>query len=183
MILSELMRSRRTVHEYETDSVPPSIVQQAIELAVWAPNHKLNFPWRFVQLGPVAHKQVAELAATVKFGAGIKNEATQKLTQRFLRVGSFLVLGLRRAADPMRAKEDYASLACAVQNMSLFLWEQGYGSKWTTGGILHRPELYQMVEWNENEMEIVGLFWIGKPQVVPSPPSRPKVAEVFKAVN
>jgi len=48
--INELVRQRRSVYpkDYTGAIVPDSVIEQMLENANWAPNHKLTEPWRFV---------------------------------------------------------------------------------------------------------------------------------------
>ena len=47
---ADLVRARRTIHDFRKESAPPALVRKALDLARWAPNHHLTEPWRFCQL-------------------------------------------------------------------------------------------------------------------------------------
>lgn len=42
------IENRRTVKKFKKDSVPTEQIIDLLDTAVWAPNHKLREPWRFV---------------------------------------------------------------------------------------------------------------------------------------
>src|SRR5690606_15464269 len=48
---AEAIRSRRSVDLFEPDPPGTARLLEAIELARWAPNHRLTQPWRFYVLG------------------------------------------------------------------------------------------------------------------------------------
>ena len=50
--IPDLIRSRRTHKSFGPDPVPPTVVDELLELARWAPNHHRTNPWRFRILGP-----------------------------------------------------------------------------------------------------------------------------------
>ena len=66
MEITELMKSRRTVHQYKSEKVPEKLILGALEVALWAPNHRLTFPWRFVLVGDQARAKIADLASALK---------------------------------------------------------------------------------------------------------------------
>ena len=50
--LEDLIKSRRTIHDFISDKIPDkSIIKEAIKIACWAPNHNLTEPWHFYLLG------------------------------------------------------------------------------------------------------------------------------------
>ena len=55
--------------------------------------------------------------------------------------------------------------------------QRGIGVKWTTGAITREQRLYDVLGIDSKAERIVGFFWYGRPQVVPTKERRP-VAEI-----
>jgi len=162
--------SRRTVHKYKDAVVPAEILKEALRAASYAPNHKLTWPWRFYSLGFKSRQQLAE--------------ALPKLKSRLLFSGECIAVGILKSEDPIRRQEDYATLAAALQNMALYLWSEGYGSKWSTGSLVQTPTLQNIVSANTSEnVEVCGLFWIGIPEEVPEVARRPELDTFFTVIE
>lgn len=181
MDLLEVIYSRRTVHSYTSELVPEGILKTAIAAATHAPNHKQTWPWRFIFSGPKTRLQLADLQARLKeekTKTPLTESARKSLVDKFMEPGALIVLAVKKSADPLRAREDYAALACAVQNMSLYLYEKGYGSKWGTGDVIRSAEAYDLLDISKDEFELCGLFWVGRPREIPPAPRRPD-AEQF----
>ncbi len=166
MKIEELLRSRRTINEFKPEKPPQELISKAIELACWAPNHRLTEPWRFYLLGSETAQAVAELNAemvTEKKGKA----AGQKKLDKWTEIPGWLVVTMVKPEDSLQQQEDYAACSCAIQNFSLYLWEQGVGVKWTTGEVTRTPDLYDLI-WVDPSTEIVvGLLWYGYPKEVP----------------
>ena len=60
-----LLRARRSIDFFEPTPVDPAVLLEAIDVARWAPNHKLTEPWRFYLVGPQTMTQIIELAAEI----------------------------------------------------------------------------------------------------------------------
>ena len=170
--IGELIRTRRTIHDFKPDPPPRAIVLRGIELARWAPNHWLTEPWHFYLLGRETAEAVARLNAdmvTHNHGAA----AGKLKLERWRSIPGWLVVTCDRSEDPIRAREDYAACCCATQNLSLYLWSQGIGLKWTTGDVTRDPRCYDLI-WVNPELEtIVGLLWYGYPQEIPQTARKP----------
>jgi hypothetical protein len=69
--------------------------------------------------------------------------------------------------DPARQLEDYAAVSCAVQNLSLSLFADGVGSKWSTGPITTDAATYAASGVDPAVERIVGFVWIGHAREVP----------------
>lgn len=167
-----LIRSRRTIHEFREEPAPRELALKAIDLARWAPNHHLTEPWRFYLLGPETAEAVARLNAELvaeREGA----EAGAAKYERWRRIPGWLAVTCERSGDPLRSREDYAACCCAIHNLSLYLWSEGVGVKWTTGAVTRDPRFYDLA-WIDPEAEtVVGLVWYGYAAEVPNPARRP----------
>lgn len=169
--LAELIRGRRTVEKFQPDVPPPELVLQSIELARWAPNHKHTEPWRFHLLGPDAQQAVVELNAEL-VAAGKGPQAAEKKRQRWSAVPGWLAVTCAVDEDPLRAEEDYAACCCAVQNLMLFLWSEGVGTKWSTGAITRHPGFHRLLGIDDSR-RVVGLIWYGYPASLPQQRRKP----------
>jgi nitroreductase len=169
---AELIRDRRTIHDFRPEPPPPALILRALELARWAPNHRMTEPWRFYLLGPETAEAIARLnAERVSRDQGAA--AGQAKLDRWRTIPGWLVVTCERSDDPLRAQEDYAACCCAMQNFSLYLWSQGIGVKWTTGGVIREPAFYDLI-WVDPALEtVVGLFWYGYPAEVPQTVRKP----------
>ncbi len=80
--------------------------------------------------------------------------------------------------DALRERENYAACCAAVQNLTLYLWKAGVGSKWTTGPITRDPRLFDIIGADFKAEFIVGMLWFGYPKITPQQTRKP-VAEVL----
>lgn len=174
-----IIKSRRTIHRYLDQKVPFEEIQNAVLAAHHAPNHKLTFPWRFVHVGPQVRHVVDEASLKFQTSKGALSDENLELFKEKSIYPELLVVCQKRATDPQQSKEDYAAVACAVQNLSLYLHSKGIGSKWSTGGLSQNPYAYKILEINDQEEEIVGLIWIGYPAVTPQI-NRPELSSIFR---
>jgi hypothetical protein len=152
---------------------------ESLALATEAPNHKMTWPWRFFVLGPVVWGKMADLMVEAK----LKKETTanpEKLKEKFFEGGALVAVGIVRSQDLTRAKEDYAALAGGLQNAALYLWEQGYGAKWSTGGFTMGPAAYSALDLDPQNIELCGLFRVGKFLQPGVRPKRPSITEFVK---
>ncbi len=171
--LAHTIKSRRTIHRFKTGEIPSvELIKLAIEHAIWAPNHHLSQPWQFYLLGPRTAELVCQLNAELvreKMGekaAGIK-------LKRWREIPGWLVLCCDIAEDDIRKQEDYAACCCVAQNLSLYLWEEGVGMKWTTGTVTRDQRFYDIIGIDVQRQSIVGLFWYGFPAQIPQAERKP----------
>ncbi len=168
----QLLRSRRTIHNFALELPPHATILRGLELARWAPNHFLTEPWHFYLLGPDTAEAIARLnAALVARQQGAA--AGEAKFERWRKVPGWLVVTCENSDDALQGKEDYAACCCAIHNFSLYLWSEGIGVKWTTGPVIREPEFYDLI-WVDPEVEtVVGLLWYGYPAEVPQTPRKP----------
>lgn len=173
MNLSEIIKSRRTIHNFQADKIPDvSIIKNAIESACWAPNHHLTEPWRFYLLGKETVADICELnKELLTESKGI--EAAEKKVKRWLSIPGWMIVTCLKSDDELRYQEDYAACSCAIQNLMLILWQQGIGSKWSTGPITRDARFYDRVWVNQDLENIMGIVWYGYAAEVPQTARKP----------
>ncbi len=170
--MAEVIRSRRTIHDFREEPAPVELARKALDLARWAPNHHLTEPWRFYLLGRETASAIARLNAEIVTAKSGPDAGAAKL-DRWSRIPGWIVVTCANTEDPLRSREDYAACCCAIHNFSLYLWGEGVGVKWTTGAVTRDPRFYDLV-WIDPEAEtVVGLVWYGYPAEVPNPARRP----------
>ncbi|MDX1482359.1 MAG: nitroreductase [Woeseiaceae bacterium] len=170
--LGERIRSRRTVKQYLQQPVSRRLILEAIEVARWAPNHHLTEPWHFYLLGEETKADSVELTrqiVTERKGEKVGNFKADDAAKR----PGWLVVTCIRSDDELKQLEDYASVACAIQNLTLYLSEAGVASKWSTGPITRDKRFYDLLGIRRRKEMIVGLIWYGYPKITPTQKRRP----------
>lgn len=179
--VAALLRERRTTHDFLPERIADDVVERAIEVGSWAPNHHRTEPWRFYLLGTLARKQIIERnTALVRAAQG--DRVAEIKRQRWLQAPGWLLMTCLRNDDVLREREDYAACCCAAQNMMLTLWADGIGTKWTTGAITRDPELFHMLGMHAAREFVVGLFWYGRPASLTTQQRRP-LAQVLARIE
>ncbi|GAB4229422.1 MAG: hypothetical protein Tsb0034_01000 [Ekhidna sp.] len=161
--INQLIRARRSVYPKQFTDQPISneIIHELLVNANHAPTHRLTEPWRFkVFTGNGKKKLGAFLASKYKETALAYNESKyQKTLQNPQKAGAVLAIILHR--DPQERVpewEEYAAVACAVQNIWLALSQYGLGGYWSTPG--YAAHLGELTPLKENE-KCIGLFYLG----------------------
>lgn len=164
---AELMRGRRSVVRFEPELPAAELIRNAVEVARWAPNHRLTNPWRFYVLGPQARDRLISLNTSMVAQQRGAAQAQSK-DQRWRAVPGWLVVTCRSDGDEITAHENYAATACATQNLMLYLHSAGVASKWTTGAVTRVPEFFDTcgIDAAANEY-CAGLLWYGYPAQQP----------------
>jgi nitroreductase len=171
---------RRMSKEFMDDPVSDETLNRLFDAAVWAPNHRLTEPSRFIVLekGSAARERVAELAAEVAYRNVVNPNPQQK--QRSADASRNRVLDAPAAVyvysvpgdNDEVTRENYATACCAVQNMALAAVAEGVTLDWSTGGVTQHERLSETLG-AEPEWAMVGALFIGKAKVVPNSRRKP----------
>jgi len=173
--IAERIRGRRTTKLFLRQKVNRGLVREAIEVARWAPNHHLTEPWHFYLFGPAKIAAAAKLIGNlVRESKGDEELAVFK-EQSALSMPGWLLVTCMKSDDPLREREDYAAVCCAIQNLTLYLAEAGVACKWTTGLITRDPRFFDLLGIDPAREFVAGLIWYGYPKVLPT--------QTRKAVN
>lgn len=173
--LPELIQNRRTVHHFKPDSVPKELIEKALKLTVFAPNHHQTQPCRFYLLGEESKATFLEYAKR-EFSTRDPQTAEKKL-QRWQAIPGWVLATRKRSDDDKVAHEDYATLSIALYIMMQSLTNDGLGSKWSTGSLLFKDEVYSLFNIDPEEEMIEGMFWYGYPEKIPLPFPKPQYSD------
>ena len=156
MDVDEAIRARRTLKVFTPETIDRDVVRELLALAVLAPNHHETEPWRFWVLGP---ETIAKLAGATG-------------DQKLLRSQTAIAVGVVRNDDPAVAEEDYAAVACALENLMLAARGRGLASFWRTPGVLDRPSFAGTLGIPP-EVRPIGVLHLGHPgEAFPDTPAR-----------
>ena len=179
--LGERIRSRRTTRLFLKQAVDHKLVAEAIEVARWAPNHHLTEPWHFYLLG---NQKIAEVVALTKQVVSERSgpEKGEFKARAHAEIPGWLVVTCDRSDDELRQREDYASCACAIQNLMLYLSEAGVATKWATGPVTRDDRFYKLLAIDPQTALVVGIIWYGYPRITPTQ-SRKTVDEILTVTD
>ncbi len=175
------LHARRTAQRFLPTPVDPEVLDRCLAAAHQAPCHKHTWPWRFTVVGPEARAVVTAAAIELKAaGKSVSEKQHAFFLSQFAHPGALVAVTQVVAADPERAREDYAACAAAIQNLQVAATAQGLHTKWSTGSLTRHPEVQRILGLPGGE-DVVGLVWVGEgmepPNVV-----RPSLAEVVRRV-
>jgi nitroreductase len=183
--LLALLRERRTISTFLPEPVPDDLVEQALDAGRFAPNHKRTEPWRFTTLGPVTREAMAPLWSDValrnlpKDASPERREEVQAASEaKWRSKPAVVIVSQVITADADRTEEDYAAVACAMQNIQLAAWALGLGSQWSTTPATRDRALLERAGIPEPE-RVVGFLFLGYAAAVP-PGRRSPLSDVLR---
>lgn len=155
----QVLKGRRTVHNFDKSPVPDVVLRNAVEAAIAAPNHKMTEPWRFIKLGQNSISKIAKLNAS-DIAKSNPVKASKKKT-RWENIPGWCVVTCKKSEDKIQEEEDFAATACAIQNFQLSMWADGVGVKWTSGPITRTKEFADICGIDLTKEKFVGCLWYG----------------------
>lgn len=164
---ARVLRGRRTIDQYIQTPVPDELIYKALEAAVWAPNHYVSEPWQFILPGRETVGRIIDLCAEIVTAAKGAEVAEHKRKTWSEKPG-WLIVTCPHSNDALREREDYAACCAALQNLMLYLWKAGVGSKWTTGPITRDPRFFRIIDVDQSKVFVVGMLWFGYPKLTPT---------------
>ncbi|MDF2630383.1 MAG: hypothetical protein K0R39_4214 [Symbiobacteriaceae bacterium] len=176
MQLDEAIRSRRTVRQFRPDPVDRTLIDEIIELATWAPNHRHVEPWRFyVATGAAKEPLCAIHRDLTREERPEEPERAEARYQELMGVPVYIVVTVEGDPIPKRDLENYAAVCCAIQNLLLAAHGRGLGAVWRSGNVIRDARTRAWLGLPEHE-RIVGLIQVGYPVAPPPAVARAPVA-------
>ena len=165
MELFQAITSRRTVKDFTLQTVPDELLARVLGAGLWAQNHRLSQPWRFAVFGAQSHAQFAEYFP------------------RALGIPAIVAVTCLKNADAEIEREDYAAVACAIQNIQLAAWSEGLGMQWSSGAAARNPRTQEIVGFDPAQESLVGLLFFGFPAQIPPAKARKPLEEVLRRLD
>ncbi len=176
----EVIRTRRTVREFSPQPVPRELIDQIVEAATWAPNHRHTEPWRFIVLEKDgdARKKVADAVYEWTWN-NIKNpnpanreRSSADARDEVLLTPVLMLMYSVPGSNEEITEENFSATCCAAQNMQLMAHALGLAVGWSTGRLCKAEEVHQVLGVNP-DWAVVGAFFIGFPTALPEAERQP----------
>jgi nitroreductase len=163
--IDTLIRTRRSIFPgfYNDQEIPDHEINEILENANWAPNHKNTEPWRFIVMKGASKEPLAAYMQNYYQDntppERFKEKKYHKIKKNVLKTPCIIIICMSR--DPQERVpewEEIAAVSCAVQNMWLSCHARGIGSYWSTpGSILHADEFFGLDE----RTQCLGMMYLG----------------------
>jgi nitroreductase len=174
MNISHSIRDRRTIKRFTQRAISRGEIEQLLDAAVMAPNHRLTQPWRFYVLGPQARQAyglaVGERKALKQPDPEKARSVRDATANEYRDRPAIIAVAVTRANEPVLDEENYAATMMAVQNIALAATELGFGTAIKTSA-MSDPASRAAVGVPDDQ-RIVALVVLGEPAEVPPPPKR-----------
>ena len=167
MNINEIIKNRRATPPrfLAKKEISKDSIQQLLENANWAPNHKHTEPWRFKVYTGDAKQNLADeiysiLIEKKESRAQINLQKAEKFISGLNRVPVAIAIIIEYdIAKRIPEWEELAAVSMAVQNMWLAATAMNLGAFWATGQFL--PLLSDILEL-EDRQKSLGFLYIGE---------------------
>ena len=175
--------SRRTIKAFKKDPINVEEIIELLNVAKWAPNHKLTEPWRF-QLYVDEGKETF-VQAYIDSQPTVDGEVTKKVqnkAQYYRDIPIHLAVIMPEDPRQRRWDEDYGAVSSLIQNFQLAAWERGIGMIWRTNDWVYDPVFREGIGVKPGE-KVVATLMIGYPKHVPAAGLRTEIRELITIID
>jgi len=181
MNLLDSINARRSIKTFTDRRISRDEIEQLLNAACQAPNHRMTEPWRFYVLGPKARYAYGQALGHRKAKRIDDPDAGKavvvKVAETHETLPVMVAVAITVDENPEIHEEDFAAVYMGIQNLSLVAHSMGLGTHIKTGAIMDDPAARAAVGLPEGE-RIVAIVNIGEPDGVPEGQARRPAAEV-----
>jgi nitroreductase len=159
----DIIRNRRSIRQFSSETVDDEAVNQIIEMGTWAPSGLNNQPWKFVVVRDFEMKK--HLSGHTRYSRVVQNAS----------VCIAVFLDNNKSYD--RVKDIQAIGAC-IQNMLLTIHHMGLGAVWL-GEILKNRQAVEKLLGVPSGCELMAVVALGRPAEDRTAGSRKPLSEVI----
>lgn len=169
--------SRRTIKKFTDQEVDPKEIIELLNVAKWAPNHKITEPWRFqLYVGEGKEKFAQAFLDSQPKEGGKHTEKSLRKAQYYKEIPLQLVVIMPEDPRQRTWDEDYGAVCTMIQNFQLAAWERGIGMVWRTNDYVYSPTFREGLGVKPGE-KIVATLMIGYPFHTPEAKPRTNIEE------
>ncbi len=169
MKLEDIMIKRVSHAKFNEKEVDVEFLIQLLESAVYAPNHKMREPWRFIILDSLGKIQF--LKDYLESIPKEDRESTQTLLNKLFIAPIILVMVMKKEPNIRDEKEDLLAMGALTQNFLLLLTSYGISSFWKTPNYIDDDLFKTTLRLSTDEI-VTGMIMIGYPLVKLNPKTR-----------
>ncbi len=130
MSLSQIIKSRVSNSNFNDKQVDPKLLINLLDIAVYAPNHKMREPWRFIIL-----QDEGKVAFVKKYLDALNEELREKYeaaVHKVFKAPTILAFVMPTNPNLHDELEDMEAVATVTQNFLLLATEAGLATSWKT---------------------------------------------------
>ncbi|VXB74217.1 Putative NAD(P)H nitroreductase HI_1542 [Enhydrobacter sp. 8BJ] len=170
----DFIKSRRSIGNLVAPAPNREQVEQAIEVALSAPDHKDLNPYRFIVLENQALNTLGTALKNAAMAQGETDEKTLKKAENMPLRAPMIIACVTdfKPHDKVPHWEQIAASSCAVQNLLLALSAQGFATVWRTGPLANAPAIKHLFNVTADN-QVIAFVYVGT--AVSTIPPRSKI--------
>ena len=163
------IRNRRSAAKLSPERpVGREMIETVLEAAIWAPNHHLTEPWRFVVISGDERKRLGEASAEAVLSTPanpppqpemVERERTRPLTAPVV----IAVICSPNQEKHAMVQEELVAGGGALQNMLLAAHSIGLGTKIKTGAYSYSQVIRSFLKMKDSE-SLIAFVYLGFPE-------------------
>lgn len=170
--VNTVIRRRQSIYPYQYEpgeKVDDEIIDQILNNANHAPNHKRTEPWRFTVFTGEGLRRFADLQVSLvkKHNPDAGELKLKKLAEYPLLASHVIAIGMKRHEHKVPEVEEILAIGCAIQNIFLSVTAYGLVGYLSTGGITYIGEAKSYFGLSDEDT-LIGFFYIGKKADLPA---------------
>ncbi|KQC33428.1 nitroreductase [Nonlabens sp. YIK11] len=181
--LLETLQQRRSRFpaEYTGEPIAEEHLNEILEAARWAPNHKKTQPWKYkVVRGAGLQKLSVFMGEQFEKSTGKSGSMkTKKMAEKMQQSSTIILIFLHRdKKESIPEWEEVAAVSMSVQNMWLMTHQLGYGAYWSSPKSFANMNEFEAIETSPND-QFLGFFYMGTVANQPTDLPKRKSIEEF----
>ena len=161
----EKIKTRRSIRKFTPENIDDQIIDQIIEMGMWAPSGLNNQPWKFVV---IKNRECLE---------AISRQTTYSHIIQNAPVCIAVFLG---TAESYHREKDIQAIGACLQNMLLTIHHLGLGGVWLGEILNNRKEVEKILDVPDS-LELMAVVALGHPAEKKSKGSRKSIKQVIIA--
>jgi len=164
----DMISLRRSIYPkfFEADDITNDELLALLEVAKWAPTHKLTQPWRFVVFRNTSKMQLATAQKEALMASQGESETTlskaEKIAQNAQLSAAVVAIIMKRdLAKRLPEVEEICAVACAVQNIAIHARSMNIGGYWSTGASTNSAEMRSLLNLDTDDVHL-GWYYLGR---------------------
>ena len=168
--ITELIRSRRSIapEHFSSRKVHREQIELLLNNAIWAPNHGLTQPWRFIVMNGSHLEALSDAARAAAIDGKNPEDINMNKVERMVsRIRStsvaIAIIYQQNESEKVPEWEEIAAIGAAVQNLHLTAHAYGLAGFWSTPAAMQTEQVRTFLELQQGQF-CKGLFFVGYPK-------------------
>lgn len=160
----ELLLTRSSNNKLQEPAPSGEALDNILNAGLRAPDHANLSPFKFIVCTGNGLKKLSDIYASVLSQSNKTEAEIEKGTNAPFRA-PMVIIGICKFKEHEKVPrvEQISTTACAIQNMQMAAFAQGFNGIWRTGALAHNDLVRQHLGLAEND-EIIGYLYLGTTQ-------------------